>query len=277
MTSNSRSGLWGASSHCWLSRSRCGTSHNISFITRSPSCRSILSGDDISVLWSVHSSNVTALQGPLDGTYLCPQCLVGSDISRLRHLYGHMQRVLWSLCNLQLYDVSTYILGHRNGCSGWWRRRYPHQPHISTVLHKTVGCRKVKVAILLLNDPLQERIVLLVTWCIFVNMESFSILWSVQSLPSSPCKFLDGRRKGSVSWLMLWLCYRICEVCGVYGDGKFQADVAYPYMIAINNLSQFVAMYCLVLFYRAHKEGLKPMRPIGKFLCIKAVVFFSFL
>lgn len=69
----------------------------------------------------------------------------------------------------------------------------------------------------------------------------------------------------------------ICELCGVYGESDFSANVAFPYMIAINNLSQFVAMYCLVLFYRANRTELKPMKPIGKFLCIKAVVFFSFL
>lgn len=69
----------------------------------------------------------------------------------------------------------------------------------------------------------------------------------------------------------------ICELNGVYGEGEFKGDVAFPYMIALNNLSQFVAMYCLVLFYRANVEALKPMKPIGKFLCIKAVVFFSFL
>ncbi|XP_043499032.1 transmembrane protein 184C [Polistes fuscatus] len=68
----------------------------------------------------------------------------------------------------------------------------------------------------------------------------------------------------------------ICELNGVYGEGEFRADIAFPYMIALNNLSQFIAMYCLVLFYRANSLALKPMKPIGKFLCIKAVVFFSF-
>jgi len=68
----------------------------------------------------------------------------------------------------------------------------------------------------------------------------------------------------------------ICELNGVYGEGEFREDVAFPYMITLNNLSQFVAMYCLVLFYHANAEALQPMKPIRKFLCIKAVVFFSF-
>ncbi|XP_059061904.1 transmembrane protein 184C [Achroia grisella] len=68
----------------------------------------------------------------------------------------------------------------------------------------------------------------------------------------------------------------ICELSGVYGESDFSPKVAFPYMIAVNNLSQFVAMYCLVLFYRANRTELKPIKPIGKFLCIKAVVFFSF-
>lgn len=68
----------------------------------------------------------------------------------------------------------------------------------------------------------------------------------------------------------------ICEVNGVYGESTFETDVAFPYIIFINNCSQFIAMYCLVLFYKANKDELKPMKPIPKFLCIKAVVFFSF-
>lgn len=68
----------------------------------------------------------------------------------------------------------------------------------------------------------------------------------------------------------------ICEVNGVYGEGIFETDVAFPYIVFINNCSQFIAMYCLVLFYKASKDELKPMKPIPKILCIKAVVFFSF-
>lgn len=66
-------------------------------------------------------------------------------------------------------------------------------------------------------------------------------------------------------------------MCDVYGDGVFRGDVAFPYLIAVNNLSQFIAMYCLVMFYKASVAELRPMRPLPKFLCIKAVVFFSFL
>lgn len=51
--------------------------------------------------------------------------------------------------------------------------------------------------------------------------------------------------------------FSICELCGVYGEGTFAANVAFPYIVVINNISQFVAMYCLVLFYRANKVSYK--------------------
>ncbi|XP_075235291.1 transmembrane protein 184C isoform X2 [Lycorma delicatula] len=69
----------------------------------------------------------------------------------------------------------------------------------------------------------------------------------------------------------------ICHIKGVYGDGQFKRDVAYPYIILVNNISQFVAMFYLARFYTANKVELAPMHPIGKFFCIKAVIFFSFL
>uniref|UniRef100_A0A182JDG1 Organic solute transporter ostalpha n=1 Tax=Anopheles atroparvus TaxID=41427 RepID=A0A182JDG1_ANOAO len=68
----------------------------------------------------------------------------------------------------------------------------------------------------------------------------------------------------------------ICQLNHVYGEGQFRASVAFPYLVFANNCSQTIAMYCLVLFYRATRNELRGMRPIPKFLCIKAVIFFSF-
>ncbi|XP_055012761.1 transmembrane protein 184C-like [Boleophthalmus pectinirostris] len=93
----------------------------------------------------------------------------------------------------------------------------------------------------------------------------------------------------------------ICQLCGVYDEANFSFRNAWSYLVIINNISQlfrldteasdvtqtvaltsgsFVwfqfAMYCLVLLYRALKEELTPIRPVGKFLCVKLVVFVSF-
>ncbi|KAJ8973432.1 hypothetical protein NQ317_016715, partial [Molorchus minor] len=86
--------------------------------------------------------------------------------------------------------------------------------------------------------------------------------------------------RGIRTYLQTWnfaiYCCTICKVCRVYGDGQFKGNVAFPYLVAVNNISQFIAMYCLVMFYKASLAELRPMKPFPKFLCIKAVVFFSF-
>lgn len=45
----------------------------------------------------------------------------------------------------------------------------------------------------------------------------------------------------------------VSEWYGVYGDGSFSTETAFLYVVVINNISQFTAMYCLVLFYQANK------------------------
>ncbi|XP_062902520.1 transmembrane protein 184C isoform X2 [Mobula hypostoma] len=68
----------------------------------------------------------------------------------------------------------------------------------------------------------------------------------------------------------------ICELIGVYDEGNFSFKNAWTYLVIINNLSQLFAMYCLVLFYKVLRNELNPIQPVGKFLCVKLVVFVSF-
>ncbi|XP_064481700.1 transmembrane protein 184C-like [Ornithodoros turicata] len=99
-----------------------------------------------------------------------------------------------------------------------------------------------------------------------------------------PCpggrQFIDSCRHGILQYTVVrpvtTAVALFSEMLGVYGEGKFDAHYTYVYIVVVNNISQFVAMYSLVLFYKAYRQELSPMSPVPKFLCIKAVVFFSF-
>lgn len=65
---------------------------------------------------------------------------------------------------------------------------------------------------------------------------------------------------------------------GIYGEGQFKWNAAYPYMAFILNVSVMHALYCLVkLFHAVNDELRHPIdwHPLGKFLCVKGVVFFT--
>ncbi|KAK9841769.1 hypothetical protein WJX81_001783 [Elliptochloris bilobata] len=68
----------------------------------------------------------------------------------------------------------------------------------------------------------------------------------------------------------------IGQLCGMYGDGQLRFDRVYLYTVLVSNFSQFWALYCLVLFYKATAAELAPIRPVSKFLCVKAVVFLTY-
>ena len=68
----------------------------------------------------------------------------------------------------------------------------------------------------------------------------------------------------------------IFDKYGIYHDGHFEFKSGYLYLAVINNISISLSLYCLVLFYMATEERLKPFNPFAKFLCIKAILFFSF-
>ena len=68
----------------------------------------------------------------------------------------------------------------------------------------------------------------------------------------------------------------VANAAGVWGEGEFRGDRAYPYVAFVNSCSQMWALYCLVLLYHGTRHELAPIRPLSKFVVIKAVVFFSF-
>lgn len=57
--------------------------------------------------------------------------------------------------------------------------------------------------------------------------------------------------------------------------GMYPSWVSWTFTIILN-LSFYVAMYSLVIFYHVFAKELKPHNPLAKFICIKGIVFFSF-
>ena len=67
----------------------------------------------------------------------------------------------------------------------------------------------------------------------------------------------------------------LLEMVGLYKEGDFTPRGGYLYICILTNTSQCWALYCLVFFYYALKNELGPIRPVGKFLSVKALVFFT--
>jgi hypothetical protein len=70
----------------------------------------------------------------------------------------------------------------------------------------------------------------------------------------------------------------LLQLCGLYDQGSFNTKSGYIYIAVVTNFSQMWALYCLIKLFFATKEELrKPIdwHPVGKFLCVKGVVFFT--
>jgi hypothetical protein len=63
---------------------------------------------------------------------------------------------------------------------------------------------------------------------------------------------------------------------GHYNSGEWSWTSSYAYIAVIMNISIASALYCLVRLYYATKDDLKEWNPLGKFLCIKGIIFFTF-
>eukprot|EP00878_Enallax_costatus_P003177 GHUV01003377.1.p2 GENE.GHUV01003377.1~~GHUV01003377.1.p2 ORF type:complete len:431 (+),score=84.39 GHUV01003377.1:242-1534(+) len=93
-------------------------------------------------------------------------------------------------------------------------------------------------------------------------------------------EFIWETKKGVTSYVIVrplcTLLALITSQAGCYTEGSWKPNNSYPYLAMATNLSQMWALYCLVMFYHAFKDELQPIRPLSKFLCIKAVVFLTF-
>lgn len=68
----------------------------------------------------------------------------------------------------------------------------------------------------------------------------------------------------------------ILDRYGVYNEGSFDYQNGYFYCSLVSNTSISLSLYCLILFYMATEERLKPFSPFYKFLTVKSILFFSF-
>ena len=68
----------------------------------------------------------------------------------------------------------------------------------------------------------------------------------------------------------------ILDEYDLYNDGSYSYETGYLYIAIINNICVYTSLYCLILFYYATEEKLRPFQPFYKFVTVKAVLFFSF-
>lgn len=68
----------------------------------------------------------------------------------------------------------------------------------------------------------------------------------------------------------------VLDLAGRYHEAELDFHYGYVYILIVMNLSIGYAFIVLASFYTAMKSKLKPFEPVGKFLCIKFVIFFAF-
>ncbi|XP_049641572.1 transmembrane protein 184C-like [Suncus etruscus] len=66
-----------------------------------------------------------------------------------------------------------------------------------------------------------------------------------------------------------------CEFLHVYKHGTISVSSAWLYLAILNGVSEAFAVYSLVVLHQTLQEELKPIQPVGKFVCMKLVLFLT--
>lgn len=68
----------------------------------------------------------------------------------------------------------------------------------------------------------------------------------------------------------------ILKSFGKYDDGQLAWNNGYTWISITYNISVFLSLYCLGMFWAGMSDDLAPFRVTSKFICIKGIIFFSF-
>lgn len=93
---------------------------------------------------------------------------------------------------------------------------------------------------------------------------------------SDPNTFLYIKR-GILQYV--WMKPAICLlmiVCDVFHISSFDFSSPYLWLTIVYNLSVTISLYCLAIFWKILWSDLKPFNPVGKFLCVKLIIFASY-
>lgn len=79
-------------------------------------------------------------------------------------------------------------------------------------------------------------------------------------------------------WLKPIICFGVLfsELAGSYDVNDLSAGSLYLWFTLIYNFSVSLSLYCLAIFWKILWTDLKPFNPIGKFLCVKLIIFASY-
>ncbi|KAI8050786.1 organic solute transporter Ostalpha-domain-containing protein [Syncephalis plumigaleata] len=104
-------------------------------------------------------------------------------------------------------------------------------------------------------------------------------LWVKEMDAGDPYTFLSIKR-GILQFVyikpILAVLTMILKLFDTYGDGDLSLNSGYFWITVVYNVTFSWCLYCLSMFFLATHHDLEPFRAVPKFLCIKAIIFFSF-
>ncbi|GEQ69140.1 hypothetical protein JCM33374_g2811 [Metschnikowia sp. JCM 33374] len=96
---------------------------------------------------------------------------------------------------------------------------------------------------------------------------------------SDPKTFLNIKR-GILQyvWLKPIICFGmlLSECLGIYNVNDMGLGSLYLWFTIVYNISVSLSLYCLAIFWKILWADLKPFNPVGKFLCVKLIIFASY-